>query len=327
MKGIYKRTKTGNFTQIHNEIRNTNHLPAMGLVFLLVSLPENWVINKKNLYQTFGKAMVEKCIPILEDAKLWVSFKYRDGKLNKFHYIASDEPFTNEEISGVIDDLYKSGYKLMNISPGFEHLMQSKIAGNPFYSADGIDEAITSIGTEEDRTKNRAAQQLKNEDDFCPSSRNDFQDLNINDSASSFENHQLIKKEEKNKQKRKTDHINLYIKKANFMNSDDFRKALTEICDQHYATFAAGRWSKKAWHTLISAFVTQTIETGKFKEVPEHSLDAYALSSLHNIASNSDAKKEVKPKRNYNPTNPILLWDWLHDSSEENEYELDEVPY
>lgn len=96
-----------------------------------------------------------------------------------------------------------------------------------------------------------------------------------------------IKKKNKKEQ---NNNINFNCNFKNSLESDKFREALTEACNEFFAKFAIGRWSKDQWSTLINKFVEDTIVSKRYLDIPEEKIKGYAYKSLKTIADNSDYK-------------------------------------
>ncbi|SEA91279.1 hypothetical protein [Bacillus nitratireducens] len=285
MDGIIKRRKTVDYAQIHNNaLQQLEDVRSIGLIAHLMSLPETWVIKKMQLYKKFGRAAITKGIAELEEKKYWVDIKYRDGKKNFHYYNASDIPFSDDEVKEFMEEVVTAGFKIMEISSPFSHLFSS--GGN---------------------------QQLKKEED---SSSDDFEQFNFNNSISNVEKrHLLNKKTEKNTDKQNNDKRNIVnINKE--LSSADFKIALTNACNEFYTEFAPNRWIKKSWNTLIDKFVTETIESGRYVNIPQEKISAYAYSSLKNMAHKYDLKNGKKEFADPTGERKILLYNWLEDEGD-----------
>lgn len=67
-------------------------------------------------------------------------------------------------------------------------------------------------------------------------------------------------------------------------------EVFTEACNEFYTTFAIGRWNKKAWNTLVTSFVSETIANGRHKTTPPDKVSGYVYKALENIAKHHDYK-------------------------------------
>ena len=99
-----------------------------------------------------------------------------------------------------------------------------------------------------------------------------------------------IKKKNK-KEQDKNNNSNFNCNFKNSLESDKFREVITEACNEFFAKFAVGRWSKDQWNTLIDKFVDDTIESKRYLDIPEEKIKGYAYKSLKTIADNSDYKR------------------------------------
>jgi hypothetical protein len=114
----------------------------------------------------------------------------------------------------------------------------------------------------------------------------DFEQLKLKCSTSTVQKSQLLKKEkETNNHKQNNDKRNIVTS-----NKQDFTVALTEVCNELYRTFSVGRWSKEAWKQLITQFVTETVEEGRYKMISIQNIKAYATRAVENMARRFDLK-------------------------------------
>nr|WP_054549555.1 hypothetical protein [Lysinibacillus sphaericus] len=284
MNGIIKRRKTSDYAQIHNNaLQGLEDIRAIGLIAHLMSLPEEWIIKKMQLYNKFGRGPVSNAIAEIEERKYWVDIKYRDGKKNFHYYNVSDIPFNDVEVKGFIQEVIASGYKILEISIPFIHLLSS-----------GEKQQLNSIKNEED------------------SSIVDSEQFKVNNSNSNVENRHLLNKyKETNNKKINNNKQTLLIN--NELSADEFQICLINSCNDFYTEFALNRWGKKQWNTLIEVFVNETIETGRYLNVPGDKIKGYAYKSLKNMAHKFDLKNE----RNISVDNinrSIPLYNWLENN-------------
>ena len=339
MNGIFKRRKTGNFAQIENEgLQTLTDIRSIGVLSHLMSFPENWVVQKMQLYKKFGKGHMEKAIAELEKRKYWVSIKYRSGSLNYYNYTISDFPFADHEVIELIERVREAKFEIKEISEAFRHLLISVGECLDDKGEEGSS-AQAELQSESNRELKSAQnsiaddQPMKEEDDksihvanvgqplkkgvsVCDQSITVFQQLKINHSNSIVEKRQLIKKDLKinSKQihKQQREIVNLQERTHQHFDPKEFKIALTNACNEYYPKYASGRWSKKAWMTLIEAFVTETIETGRYKNVLPVNLHRYAQASIENIVHNNDFRQgKNKLSEKFSSVNPILLFNWL----------------
>lgn len=259
--GIIKRVKRADFAQIHNNpLQNLKDIRSIGLLSHLLSLGDTWEIKKMQLYNKFGRAAMTHAINELEEEKLWIDIKYRDGKKNYHFYAISDIPFSDEEVLQFSENVQDAGYRILEVSTPFAHLKSS------------IDEK----------------QQLKN---GGGSSIDENQQLNINSSFSTVENEQLLNKNIKiqNNEIQK-DKIQIDNYQGDIINPKEFKILLTDACNEFYTEFAINRWSKKDWITLVEKFVDETIKTARYVNIPKEKIRGYAYVSIKNMADHTDYK-------------------------------------
>jgi hypothetical protein len=266
MSGIVKRRKTTRYAQIHNTpLQTLEDIRSIGLLAHLMSLPEDWEIRKMQLYSKFGRAAVTHAIKELESKKYWIEIKYRAGKLNEHIYHISDVPFTDEEVKELIEEI-ESEFKVMAISEPFRHLLS-------------IDEN----------------QQLNKTD----SSIVDSQQLMDNNSCSKIENKQLLNKYKQKKDiqinnNKENNNIGNYYQEESITNPLEpiqFKKLMTNAANEFYGEFAPGRWTKQQWFTLIEKFVDETIESGRYINIPEDKIKGYVYKALRRMIGHADYKR------------------------------------
>ncbi|PGT19306.1 hypothetical protein [Bacillus cereus] len=98
----------------------------------------------------------------------------------------------------------------------------------------------------------------------------------------------------KKKNKKEQDKDNKYNFNCNYKESpttNEFEELLTNSCNEFYTQFSVDRYSKKQWNTLIRKFVNDTIESGRYLNVPVDKIRGYAYKSLEIICDNSDYKR------------------------------------
>lgn len=106
----------------------------------------------------------------------------------------------------------------------------------------------------------------------------------------------IKKKKEKEQIKNKQLNNCNYKEPSSDLNStpltiQDFKKLLIKSANEFYKQFALTRWSKKEWNTLVNKFADDTIESGRYKNVPQHKIKAYVYRSLEKMANNADYKR------------------------------------
>ncbi len=281
MNGIIKRRKTSDYAQIHNgALQNLEDIRSIGLISHLMSLPEGWEIKKMQLYKKFGRGPITNAIKELENKKFWVTIQYRDGKKTYYYYQVSDVAFADSEVLNMITEVNEGGYKITSISESFAHLVS--IVEN---------------------------QQSKQENDISvDSSIVGNEQLMVNNSPSTIDNQQLINKyKETNSNKKNKDKQTLLINKDN---PAKFKIALLDACNSYYSEFALNRWNKKQWITLVEKFVNETVEEGRYKNIPIDKIQGYAYQSIKNMAHSFDFKNG-RIERN------IPFYNWLESDTKE----------
>ncbi|YCA42827.1 hypothetical protein M1E11_18755 [Bacillus sp. JZ8] len=142
----------------------------------------------------------------------------------------------------------------------------------------------------------------------------------------------IKKKNKKEKYKNKKDKIDNYQGPiTNLYDPQVFKSLLFEATNNFYTQFAVGRWSKQDWNTLIEKFVDETIESGRYKNIPEEKIQSYAYMSIKNMADHSDYKRsdefkeyvEVMKELSNNSSSKNLTA-YLYSRLEEDN---DELPY
>lgn len=283
MNGIIKRRKTSDYAQIHNgALQHLEDIRSIGLIAHLMSLPENWVIKKMQLYQKFGRGPITNGIKELEEKKYWVTIKYRDGKKTLYYYNVSDVAFADSEVLNMIQEVNEGGYKILEISASFTHLL--------------------SIG-ENQQHKLESATSLD-------SSTVDNEQLTVNNSSSTVENRQLLNKELKtNNQKQNTEKETLLINKE--LTAAEFECLLTDSCHDFYNEFGLNRWNKKSWVCLVEAFVEETIDSRRYINISKDKIRGYAYQSLKNMAFRFDMKNGKRVKK-------VPFYNWLEEDLTDN---------
>jgi hypothetical protein len=74
-------------------------------------------------------------------------------------------------------------------------------------------------------------------------------------------------------------------------NRDEFERVFKDTCNDLYGKYAAGRWNKSQWSTLITQYVNELIESYRFAMIPKKKYKAYAESSIKRMAERHDNKK------------------------------------
>lgn len=108
---IIRRRKTSQYSSLHNNLLQDKRLSysAIGLASYLLSLPEDWIIIKEQIYthsEKDGRKVVDRCFrELLQHGYMIAGYGYGMKKearskrpVKQYEYIISDIPFTPEEI-------------------------------------------------------------------------------------------------------------------------------------------------------------------------------------------------------------------------------------
>lgn len=89
---------------------------------------------------------------------------------------------------------------------------------------------------------------------------------------------------------------------------DEFEKAIKNVYDELYVEYAPGRWSKRSGNTLTQAFIKETIETNRCKNIPRNQIRAYTEAAIRKMAFFNDKKNQKIPvaKTHTHPSSAIL---------------------
>jgi hypothetical protein len=112
---IVKGKRTHDFAIIPNEISQSKDLTMeeKGMLCFLLSLPENWVLYKKNLYNQMldGKHAIDRVFKSLQEKGYILSCRQIDaatGRMDGWNHIVYDEPHLNRGA-----DLPTSGFPVL----------------------------------------------------------------------------------------------------------------------------------------------------------------------------------------------------------------------
>lgn len=82
-----------------------------------MALPEDWVIQKTDLFKRFGRSTVSHAFDELEQTGFLVSMKFRDGQRNAWGYAVSDVEFNIEQI---VEMIIETELPLLEVKSRFE---------------------------------------------------------------------------------------------------------------------------------------------------------------------------------------------------------------
>ncbi|MEI2358620.1 hypothetical protein [Mesobacillus zeae] len=97
------------------------------------------------------------------------------------------------------------------------------------------------------------------------------------------------KKEQNKDNKENIDNYQETITKS--LGPNQFKSLMINAANEFYTQFSVGRYSIKQWNTLIEKFVNETIESSRYKNIPEAKIKGYAYKSLENIVDHTDYKR------------------------------------
>jgi DNA-binding PadR family transcriptional regulator len=102
------------------------------------------------------------------------------------------------------------------------------------------------------------------------------------------------------------------------VNKESHKSFLINLCNEHYAEFSVGRWSKKQWNALVNKFVDEIIEEDREIQYPK----AYIIESLQTMAYKYDLRHgRIEHRLPSNPNAKVPFYNWLDERDE------DELPY
>lgn len=260
MSNIIKRRKTSNYTQINNHPLQSDigNLSAIGLLAYIMSLPEDWVLHKTHLQKTFTRRTVDSAWKILVEKKYAIGFYcHVNGKKNYF-YMVSDIAFSNYEfdsfVKGNIAALLENGDSVFNVMPILDSPYDISKEISVVHNVQHTTNCSNSAYTKELKTK----------------------EILTKKHSLSIANYQDPEKLNKINPKE---------------NNRTIEERLTNLCNEFYTTFSIGRWDKKTWNKLIDIFVVETIENGRYKDIPSHKMKGYIYKAIENMAKHHDYKK------------------------------------
>jgi hypothetical protein len=174
---IVKRRKTSDYAQIHNGgLQDLDDLNAIGMLAHLMSLPEDWVIIKTNLYDKFTRKTVDNAFKYLMEKGYLIGgwgYGMKETKkgmrsVKQYEYVISDIPFTQDEVYDFIADL-KSKWSKVQVYQGILSTVQ-----NEQYEENSSENTHTKeIGTNETDT-NKYLKDVNKENPLTPEIINDF---------------------------------------------------------------------------------------------------------------------------------------------------------
>lgn len=74
------------------------------------------------------------------------------------------------------------------------------------------------------------------------------------------------------------------------LDKNQFKTIMSDACDEFYTKFAPARYTKKSWFTLTNKFIQETVDSGRYKNIPFHKIKGYVYKSLEKMADHTDYK-------------------------------------
>lgn len=328
MTNIIKRRKTADYTQINNfpvqeDIRD---LASIGLLTYIMSLPADWTLHKTQLQSQFTRRKVDGAWKILVEKKYAIGFYAHVNGHKNYFYMVSDIAFTKDDfddfVRETVEDLLHvekasvhnilpipdSPYKIGAETSGVQNVHQEETLGMTGFSPDVHNEQFSAncsdgATTKEIKTKETGTKETSFELDLSSTEPESTSLLSMDLQEPSLEE--------------------VRMKKL------DTKKLLRDAVDECYTEFAIGRWSKKAWGTLTDKFITETIESGRYRKIEPHLMMNYVRQALSNIALHHDYKNGIRDKsaeieRQIEEKNqllinqglPPLFYNWLEERME-----------
>lgn len=112
LKGIIKRRKTSQYTQIHNKpLQEILDPVAIGVLAYCMSLPDTWTLRKSHLQDRYGRKTADRACKVLSEQGYWTGFeayyfsKEKNKTLKDSFYMISDLPFAADELHDFIKDV------------------------------------------------------------------------------------------------------------------------------------------------------------------------------------------------------------------------------
>jgi hypothetical protein len=307
MNNVIKRRKTANYTQINNfpVQQDLQDLSAIGLLTYIMSLPEDWTLYKTQLQNHFTRRKVDSAWKILVEKNYAIGFSCYVSGHKKYFYMVSDIAFTEQDFNDFVA----------------ETINELKVEVESILHPQAIKDS--NFKTVEEKEK----EQEKPDSKAIPT---DVQNVQYTGYSTCSTSTKEIQTKEKNTNKDLLTIVNLQEnsisseknnsvdEKSNVIITDEqhFREQFTDICNSFYTVFAAGRWSKKQWNTLINKFVTEIIENKRYKNIPEGNMRNYASVAIEKMAKHVDLRKGTyNPLENISDERPF--YDWLNNQKEE----------
>lgn len=280
------RKKTG-FTQVYNKPiqDDLKDLGAIGLLTYLISLPDDWKIRKIQLHNTFSRRRVESAWQLLVEKgyAIDISFFVTGKKGRMYFYRVSDESYTQEDFTSllraVLNAVKESGQEvnLSSITTMNAFDLPKEICDVQNVQYKKYSTKRTSTNKQETKKDDTNKQETKDEPKEEVSEDKEKNETPDVLSIDNYQDLEILEDEILKVQERK---------------SKEAEQKFTDACNELYSTFAIGRWSKKQWNIIVKKFVTETIESKRYLNVPDSKISNYCRRAIEIIANNSDYKRE-----------------------------------
>lgn len=281
------RKKSG-FTQIYNEpVQNDlEGLQEIGLLTYLLSLPDDWQIRKTHLQSKFKRRSFDNAWKALVDKQyaLDISF-YAEGYQGRLYFYAiSDEKYNQESldifVKNVVEHLKKQG---LNIKPD-----TFKINGNldiPAFLITAQSVQYSGYSTQRTTTNKELQRTINKEINTSDNIKIVNKELNNSDT-------QDLKEPKQETKETSMQEVPVTNKQESI---SEIKNDFINICNSFYLDFSLNHWTKKEWITLVNQYVTEIMETERYKEIKYRK--NYVYSSLQKITSHSELKNESDEER------------------------------
>ncbi|HFK1465118.1 TPA: hypothetical protein ACGXKN_005141 [Bacillus cereus] len=314
MSNIIKRRHTNQYAQIHNNPLQNDliDLRSIGLLSHLMSLPNDWVIYKTQLYKKFSRKNIDAAWKELVTKNYIIGFNcYIDGKRQSF-YNVSDIPFVPEEYSKFI---YETVFELKNSGLSIKSLSSIKdgnyditddLADVPKVHQSNIPENFTTVPKVQHSQYSTQSTYTKEVYTNKKLTNNDDEDIaNI-----SHLNNSYFVDSKKNKQLSKVT-----------LSDDD----ILWITDKIRNIFK-GKIQKRSFDSVLK----KCINNYKRGKVPNY--ENYLITAIENKISELELRRErekalldLNPKVKKKMVRKEIIPDWLREQKEnEKEVEVEE---
>lgn len=285
-----EKKKTG-FTQIYNEAvqDGLGGLAEIGLLTYLMSLPSDWKITKSHLQNRFTRRTVDTAWGKLLEKQYALEFSFfADGYKGKLYfYTVSDEKYTQDDLNNAVKNVDKQlkendiimNPKTFTCNENFDIPAFISTAQIVQYNVDCIKGTPTNKELQRNIDKDKELTKIVNKE--VPNSEN--QDLkesqNLEESKQELQGNGMQEVPVTNKQE----------------TTNDIKNDFINICNSFYLDFSLNHWTKKQWITLVNQYVTEIMETERYKEIKYRK--NYVYASLQKITSHSELKNESDEER------------------------------